>query len=381
MNTLDVGLVAQNVVRRDGQGRVALELARALVGRGHAVTVYAHRLDDEVARAVRFRRLPRPPGPQALDDLVVLAWATMALRRARHDVACTLGPTARPRCPTVFNLQFSHRGWRRSWGEGDRPGAYHRVHARLAGALEGWCIGRADRVVSSAATLAAEAVPDGVVPVTVVPNGIDAAEFGPFVDGERPAARARLALDEGAFVVGFLGDYHTSRKGLDALLRAMAQGPAGERLVVAARGDDRSLRLRARELGVGDRLVVAGFAPPRDVYAAADVVAVPSLYEPFSLVALEAAACAVPVVVSARAGAAPLLGDGALVVHDPDDAGQLRAALDRVRDDPAGAKARTRAAQRAVAALSWPAVAARAADVVEEVAAATSAGRERHGRR
>ena len=47
---MNVGVVAQNVVRMDGQGRVTVEFVRGLLRHGHDVTVYAHRIDDEYSR-------------------------------------------------------------------------------------------------------------------------------------------------------------------------------------------------------------------------------------------------------------------------------------------------------------------------------------------
>lgn len=376
MTALDVALVAQNVVRRDGQGRVMVELARALLRRGHRVTVYAHRLDAGLAGAVSFRPVPRAPGPQLLDNVVMLFRATRAVRRGNHDVACVLGPTALPRCPTLFNVQFSHRGWRATWTRATRPGAYRRFHAAVQSALESYFVRRADRVIASTPTLAAEVTAGmGEVDVRVVPNGVDLDEFAPVRREERAEARAGLGLGAEHYVIGFLGDYKTPRKGLASLVRAVALGRDDERLLVAARGDDAWLSWLAERCGVGDRVVRAGFAPPRDVLAASDVVAVPSLYEPFSLVALEAAAAQVPVVLSSRAGVAPLLGGGAVLIARPEDPEEVRAALDRVRDHPAYRATVVAAAAEAVRALTWEEVATRAALEVEDLAAAREVNR------
>lgn len=366
--TLDVGLVCQNVVRRDGQGRVMLELARAVLERGHRVTVYAHRLDDELAGRVRFRRVWSAPGPQLVDDLVFLGAATRAVRRASHDVVCAVGPMVLPSSPFVLNLQFSHRGWRRTWTMDTRPGLYHRVHARVLEALESLCGRRADRVIASTADLGREVVADGVEKVVVVPNGIDLHEFSPSSDVERSRARRRLGLEDDAFVVGFLGGWSTPRKGLDPLLRAVALGRTDERLLLASGGPRRRLDARLESLGIRDRVVVAGFERPQAVFPAVDVVAVPSLYEPFSLVALEAVASGVPLVVAERAGAAPLLRDAALVVGDPSDPTELRGALDTVRADPDVRGRMATAGRRAVEGLAWPVLFDAAAAVLEDVA-------------
>lgn len=363
---LHIGIVAQQAVRRHGQGRVVLELTRALLARGHTVTLYVHRADPELEGVVSLRRLPRLPGPQIIDDIFVMAYATILTRRAHHDVCCVVGPTAIPPRPFAFNTQFSHRGWRMTWKDETAPSWKHRVHTRAAEALERLCTSRADRLIASTAALGQEMDP-GATPVSVVPNGFDPAEFGPPSAAERSEARLRVGVAPDAFVVGFLGEYETNRKGLSPLLQAVAKGPAEEILLIAGPGPERKLRTDARRLGIEDRLTVVGMIPPRVALAACDAVAVPSLYEPFSLVAAEAAATGLPVVLSERAGVGPLL-DGAAIVVDPTDSAAIRSALDQLRQDPEVAEALGRAGVATTASLTWSRAMEAGAAVLEELA-------------
>jgi UDP-glucose:(heptosyl)LPS alpha-1,3-glucosyltransferase len=102
------------------------------------------------------------------------------------------------------------------------------------------------------------------------------------------------------------------RKGLGALLQALGRlDDSGAQLVVAGRGDVSQYRVLAGQLGVGNR--VTWVAPRRDVeqlYAAADVVALPARYEPFGNVHLEALASGVPVLTSAQAGGSEAIVSG-----------------------------------------------------------------------
>ena len=372
--SLRVALVAPNVVRRDGQGRVMVELCQALVARGHQVTVLAHRCDDDVAAEVDFRAVRRAPGPQIVDDLYLLAATSRALRRIDHDVAMVMGPCGLGPGPCVYNAQFSHHGWRASWAHG-RPPLPRRIHVRFLEWLTRRVVRRCTHVIASTPRVAADVTVGTATPASVVPDGVDVAEFPLVSDARRSEARLALGLDADERVVAFLGDYHTPRKGLDPLLRAIAEGPGDERLVVASRGDDGALERRAADLGVTAQVMVAGFAPPDTVIAAADVVAVPSLYEPFSLVAFEAAASGVPLVLSRRAGAAELLAGCAHEVDDPSDPSQLRAALDGVWADPAAAHDLTLRARRVAETMVWPDLMAQAVDVLESVAVAGRAVR------
>jgi len=243
----------------------------------------------------------------------------------------------------------------------------HRVHTRLATALESAVMGRADRLLAPSRSLANDVDPDRDDDrIVLVPNGVDLDELAGIDAAERAAARAALGVPADAFVVAFLGEHHTPRKGLGPLLDAIARTSVGVHLVVAGRGPDLDDRLRA--LGIETRVHTVGFQRPRTVLAASDAAAVPSWYEPFSLVAVEAAAAGLPVVITAAAGAAAYLDGGAIVLDAP-DAAELAAAIDRLAADADAARAIGAAARTAVEQLDWASVAARASDVIEDVAA------------
>jgi D-inositol-3-phosphate glycosyltransferase len=148
---------------------------------------------------------------------------------------------------------------------------------------------------------------------TVAP-GVDLDMFRP---GDRAAARAALGIAPDAAVLAFVGRIQPL-KAPDVLLRAAAELLARgtvtrEKLVVVVVGGPSgsgleaptALQELAATLGIAD---VVRFLPPRrgaalrDVYRAADVVAVPSHNESFGLVALEAQACGTPVVAAAVGG-------------------------------------------------------------------------------
>jgi len=138
----------------------------------------------------------------------------------------------------------------------------------------------------------------------------------------------------------------TAQKGYEVLLDAL---PAFPDAVVAVAGDgpmEAELRARAPQLRLlGRRDDVA------DLYAAADVVVLPSVWEARSLTAQEALLAGRPLVAT-RVGALPeLLGDGAVLVP-PGDPVALGAAVRGLLDDPAAA-ARLAARGQAVAA-GWP---------------------------
>ena len=201
--------------------------------------------------------------------------------------------------------------------------------------------------------------------VRVIANGIDA-----------PAAVPRRPAREGAkrlvLLVGRLVYEKGFQVALDALPAVLAAVP-GARFTVAGSGPyEGELRARAERLGLlerGDFLGWRGDAALAELYARADVCAVPSLYEPFGLVALEAMAAGCPVVAADTGGLREVVPDGTGRRVRPGHAGDLARALVDVLADP-DAAARVAATARAHAAgFAWADAARRTAEVYAQVAA------------
>jgi glycosyltransferase involved in cell wall biosynthesis len=103
-------------------------------------------------------------------------------------------------------------------------------------------------------------------------------------------------------------------------------------LLVAGNDRDVSGYTRmARRFGVGDRVSFLGsHSRVEDLFRAADVMALPSLFEPFGNVVMEAMACGLPALTSAQSGVAELMPPAMrpYIVNDPSDPFEIWARLD-----------------------------------------------------
>jgi glycosyltransferase involved in cell wall biosynthesis len=170
------------------------------------------------------------------------------------------------------------------------------------------------------------------VPAFVVPNGIDPA----FFDDEKSSASDQgFSVDGDELRVLYFGRWDIYNKGLDLLLRAMAQeGRTGAtRLEVAGRGSEearRTLLGLIASLGLQERVSLVGFVP--DIQMAirsAEAVILPSRFDGFGQVVLESLVLGTPVILSSRAGASEYLGEEhGVLVMDPDVPG-IAAALNQ----------------------------------------------------
>jgi hypothetical protein len=190
---------------------------------------------------------------------------------------------------------------------------------------------RCDWFVGVTSDIVAHMVRNGVDPrhARHIPTFPDVAD-GPPVD------RASLATPPDAKVLLALSRLHP-KKGLDTLLGALASLPDCM-LWLAGEGELRAdLERLAAQLGVAPRVRFLGWRSDRAaLLRAADVCVLPSRYEPFGTVILEAWAARTALVACASAGPAAHVEDGVTGLLTPiDDAPALAAALRRVLDDKA----------------------------------------------
>jgi glycosyltransferase involved in cell wall biosynthesis len=222
----------------------------------------------------------------------------------------------------------------------------------------------ATRVICVSATTARDVAERwGVEGAAVIGNGVDDAFEPGDTQAERRWASRELGV-EGPFVlhVGSL----EPRKGLDVLIAAAARAP-GWRLVLAGQPGHEGERIAAAARAVGAVLLTdLDDAALARLYRAAEAVAVPSLYEGFGMVALEAMASGTPAVVAADAGAlAEVAGEAAIVVRQRTPEAWLAA----IADARERREALVRAGLRQSGQHRWPEVAAAVREVLAEAAA------------
>lgn len=295
---------------------------------------------------IRVRRLPVVRHPSIARFLSFGLAARRAVRSGRYDVV-----QSHERCllQDVYRAgEGTHRAYLAAMG---RRAAHVNPYHRLVLAVEK----RIFRLRTSRHVVAISRQGKSEIErlygtpssrVTLVYNGVDLARFHPD-NRERfgTATRSGIGVPRDAWLVLFVGSGF-ERKGLACLIEGLAGlEDRAARLVVAGTGKMEPYQALAARLGIGNRVLWAGARQDVDcLYAAADVVALPALYEPFGNVHLEALASGVPVLSSARAGGAELIraGENGWVASEPTGAAVAQS-LQAIRD---GASQKLRAAAR-----------------------------------
>jgi glycosyltransferase involved in cell wall biosynthesis len=208
----------------------------------------------------------------------------------------------------------------------------------------------------------------------IIYNGVDATKYDfPFSDAEKAAFRAQFAKPEEK-IIYFIGRM-VHEKGAQVLINAFGQLKAQDasvKLVIAGGGAREHLETQARHMGLWESIYFTGRISDEDrdrLYRVADAACYPSLYEPFGIVALEAMAAGLPVVVS-NAG-----GLGEVVEHDHSgtvtfagDSGSLAWGLSRALHDTGHAQWMAENAKtRCATVFHWDTLAAQTKAVYTQV--------------
>jgi glycosyltransferase involved in cell wall biosynthesis len=182
--------------------------------------------------------------------------------------------------------------------------------------------------------------------VHLLPNCVDLDRYGV---GPKPAELARRLGIEGKTILMTVGRLSTLEryKGFDEIIEALpdvARKIPNIIYLVCGEGPDRErLQNKAEALGVGSRVLFAGFIPEEqkaDYYRLADAYVMPSRGEGFGIVFLEAMACGIPVLGSRVDGSREALLDGKLgLIVDPSDRNELIAGILQTLARPRGVPA------------------------------------------
>lgn len=344
-----------------GLGRHVHALAEAQAALGHEVIVITQASDgapmDEIVNGVRVVRTPHDPPAVPFTEDHLLAWVmsleTALIRRGiealevqpdvvhAHDwivahAAVTLAAAARASTgraiPLIATIHATEAGRHQGWLSSELSRAIHSV--------EWWLAHQADRLIACSDHMRWEIrrlfeVPDD--DVVVIPNGVD---MRAWTTSRREVERARNRYAPRGPLIVYIGRLEWE-KGIHTLIDAMPRlrrRLPGVQLVIAGRGGAaETLRKQALDKRLSNVIDFAGWLPEPELHAlvaACDALVIPSIYEPFGMVALEGTALGAPLVVARAGGLAEFVREGETGhTFAPGDAADLaRAITDAVQD-------------------------------------------------
>ena len=328
--SLKIAVIAEHVHHQGGQERVLAELI-ARLSRRHQVDLFCFSADGIPAENVSVHRVWSPSQSSTFQAIWMVMLSPFLIHPSRYDVILSQGGNS-----LVQNFVLVHtchalraRALKEVRWQYDRASAISRWMLELRQAWATWMEGRAVRQCRGRVMAVSPALADyivtqhGLAPseVFAVPNGVDHSLFNPsMVQRLRVATRKMHGFGPDDFVMLFAGGRWFD-KGLPFVIEALKLMEQPGTLVVVGDGDVRLFSELAEAAGSRQRVL---FVPPQQdiarYYAVADCLVLPTRAEGFGLVMAEAAACGLPLVVTADGVAAELVEDGVsgfLVDYDP----------------------------------------------------------------
>ena len=240
--------------------------------------------------------------------------------------------------PLVVTIHATEHGRHQGWVDKHPQSHIHGV--------ERWITNRADRVIACSFYMREQVADIFGVPeerIDVIGNGIDPDDLQPQPGPELERLRAEFAAPDERLVllIGRLVYEKGFQLALEAMPRVIAEAP-GTRFLVAGSGTHEvELRRQADDLGLMEHGTFLGWIGDdvlHSLYRIADVCVVPSIYEPFGLVALEAMASGCPCIVADTGGLREVVPpDGAglrFAARDPEALADVAVRL--LRDEALG---------------------------------------------
>jgi glycosyltransferase involved in cell wall biosynthesis len=295
------------------------------LSRKHDFTVFAVEFDNPCPERITWVRVPAPGRPLALLFLSyhLLAPLCYVIHRLRRSFRFDLVQIVESNIwfGDLSYTHFCHRGFLRRGDAGGSPSVLrgllrwldHRLHATF----EPWVLRRARSIVVPSAGLARELhaeYPETADKLTVIVNPIDLPRMELPAHFDRREQRSLLGLGEGDVVTVFVAAGHFERKGLPILLAALEgfRDTPLRLLVVGGQPDlVRSYARAVRARGLEGTVLFVGMQNDiRPFLWASDLFALPSSYEAWPMVVLEAAAAGLPLLVTRLHGVEDMIEDG-----------------------------------------------------------------------
>jgi glycogen synthase len=378
-----------------GLGRHVRKLSEHLVAQGvevHVLTRGGGRLPaHEERHGVAVHRVPEPPFPRDVTEFV--RWVSTMNRDLRrlgrellragdfdlvhsHDwlvAGAAQALAERADVPWLVTVHATEYGRHQGWVRRRPQSTIHAAERRM--------VRQADAVITCSEYMRSHVADVFGVPaakITAIPNGLDPRDLRPAAEdleefrGRYAGAGDRLVLLVGRLV--YEKGFHLALDALAPVIRKLGN----VRFVVAGTGTaEVELKRQARRLGLlshGTFLGWVGDDKLHALYQVADLCIVPSIYEPFGLVALEAMASGCLCVVADTGGLREVVpGDGSVGLRFPSrDASALETVLDSVLADDESRLALVAEAREYVLQFDWAEVARQTAGIYDGLVTASS---------
>ena len=316
------------LLARGGGERYVVNLSEGLAKHGHNVHIFAHSSNTPPDPRITIHKVPALTFPSSFKNLSFAYNCRKHLARENFDIIHSLSQTY-PQ--DVYRMGD---GVHRHWILIQTPNSFYRflktqtLRQKVILFLEKKIFHHLNykMIICNSHLCKKHAMTYFKVPeekLCVIYNGVDHAQFHPGLrERHNLEMRKNLQLSEEAIIILFIAR-NLKRKGLQYLIQSLPfikKGKEPITILVVSRGNPASFRKIAHQIGIDEQLLFLGETENIfHYYGVGDILVLPTLYDPFSNVCLEALACGIPVVTTRENGASEIIkpGETGVVIPDP----------------------------------------------------------------
>lgn len=375
-----IAILIENFDKKGGSERRTYELVKQLIKRGHNITVFANSWSNTSTlegEGINFVNVPMTRWPfRFMAPLTYAFFADRAIKKKDFDIIHSQTRTYYQDVATLGG--GCHRAWIDEGSSLKLLDPFHR--AVLSIEKRQFQNGNYKRIIVNS-----KLSKDGIlkfypVPeerIKVIHNGVDAERFNPLnKEKYRTEIRKRHNLSDNDFVILYVGSGF-KRKGVSYLIEAVARlgndSINKNRIKLLIVGKDKlwPYKRLAAKTGIDKNIIFVDYASETEkYYAASDIFALPTFFDPFANVTIEAMASGIPVITTKKNGASEIIEDGkdGFIINTPFEIDALtekiRALLNPELHKEAGDKARKKAMN-----LTWDRMTEETLKVYDEIRA------------
>lgn len=368
---MKIGIILSKC-RWHGSSRYVLETSQYFTKKGHEVHIFANKFDVVDNKKIFFHTIPTFSSVYFIREGLLNLFETALLNFHSFDV--TLSQPTRYFSPDVAEVQFVFRRW---LDYKKILGMKIGIDDNILPRIEKFNIKRAKKVIAISNSVKEDIIKYYNAPeekIHVVYSGVNLKEFNPENRKYREELRERHGISSDDILILFVGNPY-DRKGLEFVIKALSKiKQKNVKLLVSGRDEPGRFGTLIESLGLTDRVIfrIGLHTDINRYFSAADAFVLPSFYETFGLVVIEAMASGLPVVISDDKfiGAAELIEDGkdGMLLKDPKDFEDIAEKLKYLINDEGARKKMGRAARKKVEKFTWKRTADGMLEALEEAA-------------
>ncbi|MFZ3064937.1 MAG: glycosyltransferase family 4 protein [Nitrospirota bacterium] len=351
-----IAILIENFDKKGGSERRTYELVKQLKQRGYNITVFANSWSNTSTpegEGINFVKVPMTRWPfRFMAPLTYAFFADRAIKKEDFDIIHSQTRTYYQDVATLGG--GCHRAWIDEGSSLKLLDPFHR--AVLSIEKRQFQNGNYKRIIvnsrlSKNGILKFYPVPDERI--KVIHNGVDAERFNPInKEKYRTEIRKKHNLSDDDFVILYVGSGF-KRKGVSYLIEAVARlgndyiNKNSIRLLIVGKDNLMPYKRLAAQNGIDKNVIFVDYAGETEkYYAASDIFALPTFFDPFANVTLEAMASGLPVITTKKNGASEIIEDGkdGFVINTPSEidaiAEKIRALLNSKMRNEMGNMAR-----------------------------------------